>query len=77
MVLAEWPAFASAYRGTGAPYITVERASNVLAEISKAERTVFGMHPSDLLGRPNADEYGNRRTTHRINTESAPPLSLT
>lgn len=36
-VLAAWPTFASAYRGTGAPYITVERASAVLAEISSAK----------------------------------------
>ncbi len=38
VVLAAWPTFASAYRGTGAPYITVERASAVLAEISSAHR---------------------------------------
>lgn len=38
VVLAAWPTFASAYRGTGAPYITVERASAVLAELSSAER---------------------------------------
>lgn len=50
MVLAEWPAFASAYRGTGAPYITVERASTVLAEISMAKRPVLTMYPSDVLG---------------------------
>jgi len=36
-VLAAWPTFASAYRGTGAPYITVDRASAVLGEISSAE----------------------------------------
>jgi predicted RNA methylase len=34
MVLAAWPAFASEYRGTGAPYITVERASAVLCRIA-------------------------------------------
>lgn len=33
MVLAAWPAFASEYRGTGAPYITVERASAVLCRV--------------------------------------------
>lgn len=35
-VLAEWPTFASAYRGTGAPYITLERASTVLSAIARA-----------------------------------------
>ena len=37
-VLAAWPAFASAYRGTGAPYITLERASTVLSEIAECWR---------------------------------------
>jgi hypothetical protein len=40
-VLAEWPAFASAYRGTGAPYITLERASTVLSNIVAAGRSVL------------------------------------
>lgn len=39
MVLNAWPTFASAYRGTGAPYITVERASAVLSEIAIAARS--------------------------------------
>lgn len=38
MVLADWPTFASAYRGTGAPYITLERASRVLSNISTDDR---------------------------------------
>ncbi|WP_175838593.1 class I SAM-dependent methyltransferase [Burkholderia anthina] len=32
-ILDAWPAFAASFRGTGAPYITVERASNVLSRI--------------------------------------------
>jgi tRNA1(Val) A37 N6-methylase TrmN6 len=39
-ILAEWPAFASAYRGTGAPYITLERASAVFAEFAIVKRSV-------------------------------------
>lgn len=38
-ILTEWPAFASAYRGTGAPYITLERASAVLSMITGARRS--------------------------------------
>lgn len=34
-VLAAWPEFASGYRGTGAPYITVQRASTFLAELTR------------------------------------------
>lgn len=41
MVLADWPTFASAYRGTGAPYITLERASRVLSNISKGGRLLL------------------------------------
>lgn len=32
-ILDEWPIFAACFRGTGAPYITVESASNVLSRI--------------------------------------------
>jgi tRNA1(Val) A37 N6-methylase TrmN6 len=32
-ILDAWPVFAASFRGTGAPYITVERASNVLSRI--------------------------------------------
>jgi len=32
-ILNAWPIFAASFRGTGAPYITVERASNVLSKI--------------------------------------------
>lgn len=49
MVLASWPTFASAYRGTGAPYITVERASAVLAEIWSTARSARAELPSDVL----------------------------
>jgi predicted RNA methylase len=48
-VLASWPTFASAYRGTGAPYITVERASAVLAEICLTARYVRTAFPSGVL----------------------------
>lgn len=41
MVLADWPTFASAYRGTGAPYITLERASRVLSSISTEGRLLL------------------------------------
>ncbi len=40
-VLAAWPVFASAYRGTGAPYITLERATTVLSEIAAVGRSAF------------------------------------
>lgn len=49
MVLASWPTFASAYRGTGAPYITVERASAVLAEIWLTARSAQAVLPNDVL----------------------------
>jgi tRNA1(Val) A37 N6-methylase TrmN6 len=49
MVLASWPTFASAYRGTGAPYITVERASAVLAEILLTTRSALAVLPGDVL----------------------------
>lgn len=49
MVLASWPTFASAYRGTGAPYITVERASAVLAEIWLPARSALAVLPRDVL----------------------------
>jgi hypothetical protein len=48
-VLAEWPAFASAYRGTGAPYITLERASTVLSEIIAAGRSVLSESQVEAL----------------------------
>lgn len=47
-VLAAWPAFASAYRGTGAPYITLERASTVLSEIAGVRRPVFGESQAEV-----------------------------
>jgi tRNA1(Val) A37 N6-methylase TrmN6 len=37
-ILATWPKFASGYRGTGAPYITVQRASALLAELMSTGR---------------------------------------
>lgn len=49
MVLASWPIFASAYRGTGAPYITVERASAVLAEIWLTARSPLAVFQNDVL----------------------------
>lgn len=49
MVLASWPTFASAYRGTGAPYITMERASTVLSEIWLTARSALAVVPSDVL----------------------------
>ena len=48
-VLAAWPAFASAYRGTGAPYITVERASAVLAKISMTGRPLSAVASTEVL----------------------------
>jgi predicted RNA methylase len=50
VVLAAWPTFASAYRGTGAPYITVERAAAVLAEISSAALPELPVATSDVMG---------------------------
>lgn len=49
MVLASWPTFASAYRGTGAPYITVERALAVLAEIWSTARSTQAVLPGEVL----------------------------
>lgn len=49
MVLADWPAFASAYRGTGAPYITLERASRVLSNISTSGRVILVEASSEAL----------------------------
>lgn len=49
MVLAAWPAFASAYRGTGAPYITVERASAVLATIAVQGETAVIVAEAEVL----------------------------
>ncbi|MEO6280915.1 methyltransferase [Roseateles sp.] len=49
MVLAAWPVFASAYRGTGAPYITLERASMVLSNISAGGRSLVNELPSEAL----------------------------
>ena len=49
VLLAAWPTFASAYRGTGAPYITVERASAVLAEIYSAERPELPVAASEVM----------------------------
>ena len=40
-VLAAWPTFASAYRGTGAPYITLERAATVLSGIVEDRQSVL------------------------------------
>ncbi|MGW8305314.1 MAG: methyltransferase [Achromobacter pulmonis] len=48
-VLEEWPAFASAYRGTGAPYITLERASAVLSMIAGAGRSAPRESQIELL----------------------------
>lgn len=49
MVLANWPTFASAYRGTGAPYITLERASRVLSNISTDGRLLLTEASSEAL----------------------------
>jgi hypothetical protein len=49
VVLAAWPTFASAYRGTGAPYITVERAAAVVAKISSAERSELPVAASEVM----------------------------
>lgn len=48
-VLEAWAVFASAYRGTGAPYITLERASAVLSEIGKARRSVLIESQAEVL----------------------------
>lgn len=48
-ILAEWPTFASAYRGTGAPYITLERASTVLSGIVAAGRSVLRESQIEVL----------------------------
>jgi len=34
-ILKVWPSFAECYRGTGAPYVTVERATKILSEIQR------------------------------------------
>lgn len=39
-VLAQWPVFASCYRGTGAPYITLERASAAFSKLVGADCTL-------------------------------------
>jgi len=49
MLLGAWPVFASAYRGTGAPYITVERASKVLSLISTVASAPKAELPSGAL----------------------------
>lgn len=49
MVLADWPTFASAYRGTGAPYITLERASRVLSNISNGGQLLLTEASRDEL----------------------------
>ncbi len=49
VVLAAWPTFASAYRGTGAPYITVERASAVIAQIFSAKRPELLVAASEVM----------------------------
>ena len=49
MVLANWPTFASAYRGTGAPYITLERASRVLSNISTDGRLLLAEASREAL----------------------------
>lgn len=48
-LLSAWPIFASAYRGTGAPYITVERASMVLSDISAGSRPLLNEPSSESL----------------------------
>jgi hypothetical protein len=35
-ILEVWPTFAAGFRGTGAPYITVERASKILASVLRS-----------------------------------------
>lgn len=50
-VLAAWPVFASAYRGTGAPYITLQRASTVLSEITKVRGSILNESQSKLRER--------------------------
>lgn len=49
MVLSDWPTFASAYRGTGAPYITLERASRVLSEIWAGARLLLAEASREAL----------------------------
>lgn len=48
-VLAAWPVFASAYRGTGAPYITLERASTVLLEIAGVKNSAHSECQTEVL----------------------------
>jgi len=40
-ILADWPIFAENYRGTGAPYITVERATHALNKILASNKKKF------------------------------------
>ncbi len=49
MVLAAWPLFASAYRGTGAPYITVERALAVLSRIAMQGECAVAVDEAEVL----------------------------
>ncbi|CAE6816150.1 N-6 DNA methylase [Paraburkholderia aspalathi] len=45
-IIKAWPKFAEGYRGTGAPYITVERATSVLDNIQRGISSVVGRDSS-------------------------------
>lgn len=47
-IVAHWPTFAQAYRGTGAPFITVIRATEVLGPIVRSLRTDSKYHPENI-----------------------------
>jgi hypothetical protein len=51
-IVLEWAAFAEAYRGTGAPYLTLDRAAYVLRRIGKR---VTG---TEVFARTETDEAG-------------------
>lgn len=46
LILASWPKFASSYRGTGAPYVTVERAVSTLSELLSVNSTKQPTRPT-------------------------------
>jgi predicted RNA methylase len=53
-IIRQWPIFAQAYRGTGAPYITVNRAIEVLSPIvisARATNIADSEEPSQTIGK--------------------------
>jgi hypothetical protein len=49
-ILASWPTFASGYRGTGAPYITVQRAATILAMLKREGVAATESPQSEMVG---------------------------